>query len=115
MKSIRFVPVLLLAVGLTFTSARATNNVTVQVTNSTQYTMTEFYASENDASSWNTSNNLVAGQSLAPGQSTTITLGQVDGCTYDLMAVLYGASQYAYQYAVNLCQGQGWTISQPGQ
>ena len=111
MKLLRFVPVLLLAVGLTFTSARATNNVTVQVTNSTQYTMTEFYASESDASGWN-NNNLIAGQSLAPGQSTTITLGQVDGCTYDLMAVLFGASQYAYQYSVNPCQGQGWTITQ---
>ncbi|GEM_PF-6251174 len=111
MKPLRYLSVLLLAIGMTFTSARASNNVTMQVTNNTPYTMTEFYASGSDVSSWSTTN-LIAGQSLAPGQSMTINVGSADNCTFDVMAVLYGASQYAYQYSVNPCQGQGWTITQ---
>ena len=83
---------MLVAFGMTFTSARASNNVTVQMTNSTQYTMTQFYASASDASACDTSNNLIAGQSLAPGQSMTINVGNADNCTFDLMALLYGAS-----------------------
>ena len=112
MKALKIASVLMLVVGMSFASARATNTIQVQVSNNTQYTMTQFYASSSDATSWDTSNNLIAGQSLAPGQSMTITLGSADACTYDLMAVLYGASQYAYQYSVNPCQGQGWTITQ---
>jgi len=112
MKPLRFISVLLFTLGMSFTNARATNNVSVQVTNSTQYTMTQFYASDSEASSWDTSNNLISGQSLGPGQSMTVNIGDAEHCTFDLMAVLYGTSQYAYQYSVNPCNGDSWTISQ---
>jgi hypothetical protein len=112
MKSVRFASVLLLAVCMNLGNAYATNNVTVQVTNGTQYTMTQFYASASDATAWNMTNNLIAGQSLAPGQSMTINIGSADNCTFDLMAVLYGAAQYAYKYTVNPCNGGTWTITQ---
>ena len=113
MKPLRFVPVLLLFFGMSgATAALATNNVTVQVTNNTSYTMTEFYASSSDSAGWDTTNNLMAGQSLAPGQTTTINVGKADDCSFDLMAVLYGASQFAYQYSVNPCSGENWTITQ---
>jgi hypothetical protein len=75
--------------------------------------MTAFYASGSDYSAWDTDNNLLAGQTLAPGQQTTITINaQASDCTYDLMAVLQGANQYAYTYSVNPCNGDGWTINQ---
>ncbi len=105
MKSLRFVPVLLVFLCAGVTNAIATNNVSVQVTNNTQYTMTEFYASDSDSPAWDTSNNLFAGQSLAPGQQTTINIGSAEDCTFDLMAVLNGANQYAYTYAINPCRG----------
>jgi hypothetical protein len=86
----------------------------VVVTNNTSYTMTQFYASSSDASSWDTTNNLFAGQTLAPGQQTTINIGSTtgdDNCNYDLMAVLYGATQAAYTYSVNACSGGSWSIT----
>jgi hypothetical protein len=93
------------------TSALA-NQKSVTVTNSTAYTMTEFYASASSSSTWNTSNNLFAGQTLAPGQQATITINDgLQNCTYDLMAVLYGTTQHAYTYAVNACSGGSWQIS----
>ncbi len=112
MKPIKFVSVLLLTVCMNFGNAIAASNVTVQVTNGTQYTMTQFYASASDATGWDMTNNLIAGQSLAPGQSMTINVGSADDCTFDLMAVLYGAAQYAYKYTVNPCNGGSWTITQ---
>lgn len=94
-------------------AAIASGARTVVVTNNTSYTMTQFYASSSDSSSWNTSSNLFAGQSLAPGQQATIDVSSVEGddCTYDLMAVLYGATQAAYTYSVNACGAGSWTIT----
>jgi hypothetical protein len=94
-------------------AAMATNLKSVVVTNNTSYTMTQFYASSSDASGWDTTNNLFAGQSLAPGQQATIDVSSAGGgdCTLDLMAVLYGATQAAYTYSVNACGGGNWTIS----
>ena len=95
-------------------AAMATNLKTVVVTNNTSYTMTQFYASSSDAASWDTTNNLFAGHSLAPGQQTTISLGSSggdDNCNYDLMAVLYGATQAAYTYSVNACASGRWSIT----
>jgi hypothetical protein len=86
----------------------------VVVTNNTTYTMIQFFASSSDASSWDTNNNLFAGQTLAPGQQATIDLGGNNGddeCNYDLMAVLDGATQAAYTYSVDACDGGSWTIS----
>jgi hypothetical protein len=97
------------------TTAIAGNPKSVVVTNNTSYTMTEFYASSSDASTWDTTNNLYAGQSLAPGQQATITIGSGsggdDGCDYDLMAVLQGTTQAAYTYSVNTCDGGSWSIA----
>ena len=91
--------------------AFASNAKTVIITNNTSYTMSELYASACDNTSWDTTNNLVAGQSLAPGQTATITIADgLEACHYDLMAVLYGAAEHAYQYQVNACEGTGWTI-----
>lgn len=114
MKSLRFVPGLLVFLCLSgVTKAIATNNTTVQVTNNTSYTMTAFYASGSDNSAWDTTDNLMAGQTLAPGAQTTVTIdAQAADCTYDLMAVLQGTDQYAYTYSVNPCNGDSWTINQ---
>jgi hypothetical protein len=117
MKSIRNIAAMIALFGIAgVTNALAAN--TIVVTNNTSYTMTQFYASPSSASSWDTTNNLYAGQSLAPGQTATITVsssngdgGEGDGCTYDLMAVLYGATQAAYTYSVNACNGGTWSIS----
>lgn len=84
----------------------------VTVTNNTTYTMSEFYASSSDSSDWDTTNNLLAGKTVAPGQATTIAIADgLNACNYDLMAVLYGATQHAYQYHVNACDEGSWTIS----
>lgn len=113
MKSLRYLSFLLVLFMTTAPSAVADNAKTVTVTNKTSYTMNECYASDSDNSTWDTSNNLLAGQTIAPGQVTTITIA--DGlatCNYDLMAVLYGATQHAYQYRVDTCDSGSWTISQ---
>jgi hypothetical protein len=94
----------------------------VVVTNNTSYTMTEFYASSSDSATWtiNPLNNLLIGLSglvntLLPGAQTTINIigtgGGEDGCEYDLMAVLQGATQAAYTYSVNTCDGGSWSIA----
>jgi hypothetical protein len=94
-------------------AAIASGSRTVVVTNNTSYTMTQFYASSSDASSWDTTNNLFSGQTLAPGQQATIDVSSAGGddCTVDLMAVLYGATQAAYTYSVNACGAGSWIIT----
>jgi hypothetical protein len=114
MKLLRYLPIFLVLFGVTgVTGAIADNSQSVVVINNTSYTLTEFYASDVDSSSWDTSNNLLSGQSVGPGQQTTINISGDNGdCSYDLMAVLYGAAQHAYQYQVNTCDGGSWTINQ---
>jgi hypothetical protein len=116
MKSTRNIAVLIVLFSIAgVTAALADNPRSVVVTNNTSYTMTQFYASSSDSSSWDTTNNLFAGQSLGPGQQTTIIInGSGDGddeCNYDLMAVLYGTTQAAYSYSVNACSGGNWSIT----
>ncbi len=111
MKSLKFVILVALFMMIRTGSASAWGKKAVTVTNNTSYTMNEFYVSASDDTGWDSSVNLIAGQSLAPGQVTTINI--VDGlevCHYDLMAVLYGAAQRAYQYRVNACHNGNWTI-----
>jgi hypothetical protein len=111
MKSLRYLSVLLLFMA-TASSAVAFQTKTVTVTNNTSYTMGEFYASPSADSGWDTNNNLLAGQTLGPGQSTTITIADDEPhCHYDLMAILYGSAEYAYQYEVNTCSGGIWNVS----
>jgi hypothetical protein len=121
MKSLRLLAALTLLL-VTFGIAGVTNAIaalnTIVVTNTTSYTMTEFYTSPSDASAWDTTNNLLTGLSILPGQTTTINIlngignGNGNGrCNYDLMAVLYGAAQFAYQYQVDVCNGATWTIT----
>ena len=71
---------------------------TVVVTNNTSYAIYELYASASDNSTGTQANNLVAGQPIAPGQQTTVTIPSGDysvdegyRCQSDLMAVLYGS------------------------
>jgi hypothetical protein len=114
MKSIHKLAAMIVLFSVVGVSATfAANLKSVVVTNNTSYTMTQFYASSSDASSWDTSNNLFSGQTLAPGQQATIDVSSAGGgdCTLDLMAVLYGATQTAYTYSVNACGGGSWTIS----
>src|SRR5208337_5088130 len=107
MKPLRYLFAILVIFGVTrATSALAHGSKSVVVTNNTAYTMTNFYASPSSSSDWSSSTDLLAGQTLAPGQQTTFNIN--DGthhCHYDLMAILYGAAQYAYQYEVNACHG----------
>jgi hypothetical protein len=112
MKSLSYLSVFLLFVIANVPTAVADGGKSVTVTNNTTYTLSEFYASPSADSAWDTSTNLMAGQTVAPGQSITITIADgVEHCHYDLMAVLYGAAEYAYQYSVDACEGGSWSIS----
>ena len=112
MKSLKYLSVLLLLTMATAPSAVAFPTKTVTVTNNTSLTLSEFYASPSADSGWDTSNNLLAGQTLGPGQSTTITIADGEHhCHYDLMAILYGSAEYAYQYEVDTCAGGSWAVS----
>ena len=92
--------------------ASANQGKSVVVTNSTSHTVNELYASASDSTAWDTSNNILAGQMVGPGQQITVNIPDAsDTCVYDLMAVLYGAAQHAYQYQVNACEGDSWTIN----
>jgi hypothetical protein len=121
MKSLRFIAALGLLVpfGIAGVTSAIAGNASVVVTNTTSYTMSEFYTSPSDASAWDTTNNLITGQTILPGQTTTINISNVNGngdgdstCNYDLMAVLYGAAQFAYKYQVDVCNEASWTITQ---
>ena len=115
MKSLKYVPILVALLAISgVPSAVADSSKMVQVTNSTSYSLYEFYASPSVNSAWDTSTNLLSGQTLDPGQSTNITIS--DGttqCRYDLMGVLWGSAEYAYTYYVNTCDGDSahWNIS----
>ena len=97
-------------------SAFADNLKTVQITNNTSFTLTEVFASPSSSSAdWDTTNNLFSG-TLIQGATGLVNVDDGLGdCTYDLMAVLNGAQQPAYQYQVNACNngdgGASWTIS----
>jgi len=101
------------------TTAFAGTTKSVTVTNNTTYTLNQLFASSSDASDWSGATNLLtSGQTIAPGQQATFTISTSggsddDSCQYDLMAVLYGATQYAYTYSLNTCDGDGsnWNIS----
>ena len=113
MKSMQYLSALLvLLIPCVASEAFASGGKTVLVTNNTSYTINEFYASPSNADGWDTGTNLIAGQSVAPGQAVTVTVADGrDDCTYDLMAILYGAAQYAYEYGVDTCSGGVWSIT----
>ena len=113
MKSRRFLPPVIVLIALAYAPVAMARSLTI--TNNTSYTMTQLYASSTyHSSDWGSSANLLtSGQSIGPGQSSTITIS--DGtsyCHYDFMAVLYGAAQAAYDYTVDTCAGGQWNISQ---
>ena len=86
----------------------------VVVTNNTPYTLSSFYASAtySTATDWSGDPDLLAGSTVAPGQTVTIPIS--DGsyhCHYDLMGILYGYTQAAYTYAVDSCDGGSWNIT----
>jgi hypothetical protein len=117
MKSMCEIAALIVLLSITgVTSAFADSSVTV--TNNTTYTLTQLYMSPSSSSTWTTTTNLLAGGlTIVPGAQLTIPLagisgGDDDACKYDLMGVLYGATQHAYGYSINMCDGGGnWTIS----
>jgi hypothetical protein len=115
MKSIRFALATLALTAAIFASgagALADNTRSIVVTNSTPYTLTAFYASWYNDSGWDTTNNLLAGNTVQPGQTTTVYIN--DGthhCHYDLMGILEGVTQYAYQYMVDSCDYGNWNIT----
>jgi hypothetical protein len=92
----------------------AAGTKSVVVTNNTSSALDELYASSSVAGDWDAKNpNLLAGDSIAPGQQKVVVIA--DGaaeCNYDLMGVLAGTSQHAYQYNVNVCNSGSWIISQ---
>ena len=119
MKSMGKIAAMIVLLGIAGGSTAIAGSKNVVVTNNTSYTMTEFYASSEDASTWNVSpiNNLLTQLlglgSLLPGQQITIDLGLlgIDDCKYDLMAVLSGTTQAAYKYSVDACDGDSWAIN----
>ena len=124
MKSICEIAALITLLSITAVTTAFADGNSLTVTNSTSYTLTQLYASPSSASDFDTSTNLLTGgATVLPGAQLTIPVGSGVGngsgggedgasCTYDLMGVLYGATQHAYTYSVNLCDGGGnWTIS----
>jgi len=116
MKSVRFLPPVIILIALAYVPiAVADQGKNITVTNNTTYTLTELYASSTyHSSDWSSSSNLLT-SSIAPGQSSTIPISDgTDYCHYDFMGVLYGAAQYAYQYAINTCDpnNSNWSITQ---
>jgi hypothetical protein len=116
MKSFRFASALLIAAAMIGTGGRsiADSVKNVVVTNGTPYTLTAFYASptRSGAGDWSGAANLLAGNTVGPGQTKTIFIS--DGltyCHYDLMGILYGITQAAYAYSVNSCDGGSWNIT----
>ena len=114
MKSVRFLPPVILLAALAYAPVAMAKNITV--TNNTTYTMTQLYASSTyHSSDWSSSSNLLTAQTIGPGQTTTIPISDgTDYCHYDFMGILYGAAQAAYQYTVNTCDGNSaqWQVSQ---
>ncbi|HLI79647.1 MAG TPA: hypothetical protein VKV03_06670 [Candidatus Binataceae bacterium] len=115
MKFLKFVPPAVIAIAIAAAPCAMADGKNITVTNKTTYTMTELYASSSyHATDWSGTSNLLSGQSIAPGQSTTVPIS--DGtsyCHYDFMGVLYGAAQSSYQYMVNTCDGDSaqWTVT----
>ena len=123
MKSICEIAALITLLSITAVTTAFADGDSVTVTNNTSYTLTQVYASPSSSSAWDTSSNLLAGGlTVLPGAQLLIpVLGgngnggggeSDDSCQYDLMGVLYGATQHAYTYSVNICDGGGsWTIT----
>jgi hypothetical protein len=115
MKSLRLASALMVALCMLAAGGSSIADVkAVTVTNSTSYTLTSFYASAtySGAADWSGATNLLAGNTVGPGQTLTIPIS--DGlyyCHYDLMGVLYGITQAAYSYAVDSCHGGTWNIT----
>ena len=117
MKSVRYLSALFALAGVIGAAGAAlADPKTVVLTNNTSYALNSLYASPSDDSSWNMANNLLnPGQTISPGQTASVTFDDDTGhCHYDLMAILYGAAQFAYQYEVDVCEGGYWYISPPG-
>jgi len=117
MKSLKYLSGLVVLFSLASVPSAVAGSNTVAVTNDTPYTMTEFYASPSSSAAWDMTLNLLAGQTVAPGQTTTITVASSggdggDSCKYDLMAVMYGDAEHGYQYRVDVCEGASWSVSQ---
>ena len=114
MKSLRYLSASLALCGLIGGANAFADGRNVTVVNQTSYTLVSFYASSSNAAGWDTSSDLLGGQTVPAGGQTTIPIagnGGEDNCQYDLMGVLDGASQAAYQYQVNACDGDTWTIT----
>lgn len=115
MKSLHFlVAFLALFIVIAFGSNTLADTRLVVVTNNTPYTLTALYASWSYGTDvgWDTSINLLAGNTLAPGLTTTVNVSDgTSHCHYDMMGILYGVTQYAYQYDVNSCGGGIWNIT----
>jgi hypothetical protein len=115
MKSLRNLAAFLALFSLTGLSPAFAGTKSVVLVNSTSYTIYAFYASSSDASAWDTTDNLLGTQSIAPGAQVTVNIPDTSSeCSYDLMAILYGTEQYAYDYSVNACDSNAtWTIANP--
>jgi len=119
MKSLRLIAALALLglCGITGVPGAMAGISIVVVRNTTSYTMSEFYLSPSTAAGWDTTNNLIVGLPILPGQTGLIDISALvsglddSACNYDLMGVLYGAAQFAYKYQVNVCNGASWTIT----
>src|SRR5579862_577458 len=101
MKALKFVPPIMILILASFAPiATADQSKNITITNNTSYTMTQLYASSSyHSSDWSGASNLLTGQSIGPGQSSTITISDgTNYCHYDFEAVMYGTSQYSYQY-----------------
>ncbi len=104
---------------LAASGALAAGVKSIVVVNSTSYTLDSLFVSPSSAQAdWVISVNtnllsLVPGlQSVAPGGQVNVPIADdTTECLYDVMAILDGDNNYGYQYQVNACNGDTWTIS----
>ncbi|MFO1350401.1 MAG: hypothetical protein U1F68_06860 [Gammaproteobacteria bacterium] len=98
-------------VGLMFALASANiwadeNAVTFTLTNGTEATLTEFYASPPDTDDWE--DDILGVEVLKPGESVKITIndGRED-CHYDFKAVFKDGTTQEHD-AVKICDGESY-------
>ncbi len=83
----------------------AGDNLVFELSNSSAFTITEFYASPSEIDHWE--ENILAGADVYPYESMNININDGrDVCYYDVMTV-FSDGEYIEEYDVDLCDLDG--------